>query len=134
MKYFIAYRHTGENPERLDALLTPIKQAFERRGDEIYCTFFNDTSFRARGLGPHEIMYEAFQKIEEMGRLFVLLDSVDKSEGMLMEIGYCIAKKIPITIAYNRAITDSYVPHMVSSTIAYSDIDELVASIDRMVV
>ncbi|MGB3023606.1 MAG: hypothetical protein WBB39_02255 [Candidatus Saccharimonadales bacterium] len=134
MKYFIAYRHTGEDPKRLDALLAPVKLAFERRGDEIYCTFFNDASFRARGLGPHEIMYEAFQKIEEMGRLFVLLDSVDKSEGMLMEIGYCIAKKIPITIAYNRAITDSYVPHMVSSTIAYSDIDELVASIDRMVV
>jgi hypothetical protein len=92
MKYFIAYRHTGEDPARLRTLLVPIRQAFEQRGDEIYCTFFNDTSFRARRLGPHEIMYEAFQKIEEMGHLFAALDSVDKSEGMLMEIGYCIAK------------------------------------------
>ncbi len=129
MKYFIAYRHTGEDPARLHELLVPVKKAFEDRGHEIYCTYFNDESFRAQQLGPHQIMQEAFRKIEDMGSLFVILNSPHKSEGMLMEIGYCLAKGIPITVAYRRSLTDTYAPHMVPHTIPYDTVEELVGQI-----
>ena len=132
MKYFISYRHTGETVEKLDGLLIPIRNAFEKKGDEVYCTYFNEDSFRERGLMPHDIMHEAFRKIEDMGAMFVILDSEQKSEGMIMEVGYCIAKKIPVVIAARKGLENTYLPSMADTLLEYDTIDELIEKISTL--
>lgn len=129
MGYFLAYRHTGVDPSELEALLPPVRNVLQADGSEVYCTYFNEGNFKNAGLGPAEIMRHAFLKIEEMGRLFVLIDSEQKSEGMIMEIGYCLAKGIPITVAIRSNVTGTYLPNMTDEVIRYTDIDDLVQKI-----
>jgi len=127
--YFLAYRHTGVNKSELEALLHPVRDALEADGSRVYCTYFNEGNFKDAGIGPAEIMHHAFSKIEEMGSLFVLIDSEQKSEGMIMEIGYCIAKDIPITVSVRDGVTGTYLPDMTGNVIRYTDVNDLVQKI-----
>lgn len=132
MGYFIAYKHTGEDPKKLEALLTPLRDTLVAHGEEMYCTFFDDDSFRAKVMGPAEIMHHAFRKIEALGTLLVVLDSPDRSEGMLMEVGYCIAKSIPIIVARRTGVENTYVPDMAQSTFAYSSPQDLARKVGSL--
>lgn len=132
MKYVIAYRHTNVPLEKLSALLVPVRDAFASKGDETYCTFFDQDTFESTNMTAREVMYHAFKKIEEMGALFILQDSDEKSEGMLMEVGYCIAKHIPIIVATREGVQNTYLPSMTDLTISYRDTTDLVEKISSL--
>jgi hypothetical protein len=129
MGFLLAYRHTGADPERLEKLLPAVKGAIEQTGHEAYCTYFDEEEFQGSGHGPKEIMDHAFQKIEELGGLFVLVDSDEKSEGMLMEAGYCIAKNIGFIVA-KRVGVSTYLDKLALQSFEYNDIDDLVQKIE----
>jgi hypothetical protein len=129
MGYLIAYRHTGADPERLEQLLPAVKGAVENAGHQAYCTYFDEEEFQGNGHGPKEIMDHAFQKIEELGGLFILVDGDEKSEGMLMEAGYCIAKNIGFVVAKRAGVT-TYLDKMAERSFEYNDINDLVQKIE----
>lgn len=129
MGYFIAYRHTGEDPDRLEQLLPTTNNALQAKGIETYCTYFDEDSFRSGGYTPQAIMNHAFEMIDKMGGLFVIQDSTEKSEGMLMEVGYCIAKGFPIIVAKRKTVNSTYLPDMAGTKIIYDDTHDLAATI-----
>lgn len=128
MGYFVAYRHTGADPERLEELLPVVRDTLQKIG-EVYCTYFDEADFQDKQLSARNIMDHAFAKIEALGGLFVLLDGPDKSEGMLMEIGYCIAKAIPIVVAKRAGVDNTYVDQMTDKSFNYSNADDLITGI-----
>lgn len=132
MGYFVGYRHTGADPERLATLLPAVRDALSSAGHEVYCTYFDEDSFRQEGYGPKEIMEHAFRKIENIGGLFVVVDSDEKSEGMLLEAGYCIAKGIGFTVAKRVGVT-TYLDKLATSTFEYNDIPDLAGKIGENV-
>ncbi len=132
MGYFVAYRHTGADPEYLNEVLTVVKDALQELGEEVYCTFFDETQFKADRLTPRQIMSHAFTKIEQMGGLFVLVDGSEKSDGQLMEVGFCIAKGIPFVVAKRNSVTNTYIDQMTDNSFGYDDIDSLKAGIRNM--
>ena len=132
MNYFIAYRHTGEDPQRLFQLLPAVREAFFGQHHVVYCTYFDEDTFASAQYSARDIMEHAFRKIEEMGHLFVVQDSTEKSEGMIMEVGYCRAKGIPITLAKRRAIFGTYLPDMADRVFEYATIEELEGIISRL--
>lgn len=125
MGYFIAYRHTGADPERLNKLLPIICNGLKARGEKVYCTYFDEIKFKSSGHKPHQIMEHAFSKIEEMGKLFVVIDSAKKSEGMLVEVGYCIARGIKIIVAKRAGVNNTYIPSMAQVYFEYDDIKDI---------
>ncbi len=125
MGYFIAYRHTGVDPKYLSELLPTVRDSFNENGENVYCTFFDEEEFQNKNFGPERIMQHAFLKIEEMGGLFVVIDGPEKSEGQLIEVGYCIAKNIPIIVAKRRSVSNTYVDRMTNKVLEYENIDEL---------
>lgn len=129
MGYFIAYRHTGADPERLNHLLPSARDALQKTGNDIYCTYFDEDEFQRKGHGPKEIMDHAFQKIEEMGGLFVIVDDENKSEGMILEIGFCIAKEIGFIVAKRAGVT-SYLDQLATASFEYDDVEDLVQKIE----
>jgi nucleoside 2-deoxyribosyltransferase len=132
MKAFIAYRHKGEDPERLLRLLTAVRDGLTEAGVNAYCTFFDDDTFKDKGYKAREIMDHAFKKIGTVDVLFVIMNSDEKSEGMLMQIGYCIAKEIPVVVAVKDTVKSSYVPDMAAYSIVWSDIDDLTHKIGEL--
>lgn len=129
MKTFISYRHTGEKTEELEPLLTSICESLASSGVDTYCTFFNQDEFMGQSLGPHQIMYKAFEIIDDSDFLLVIQASEKKSEGMLMEVGYCIAKKIPVVVAVKEGIDDTYLPDMANYVITWKNADELASEL-----
>lgn len=129
MKTFIAYRHTGEKTAFLEQVLTTVQQAFARRGIEAYCTFFDKALLENTSLGARDIMDHAFSVIDTADFLFAIQASEYKSEGMLMEVGYCIAKDIPIVVATKQGIDSTYLPEMGSRGFAWHDMQTLAEGI-----
>lgn len=129
MAYFISYRHTDADPQQLQQLLPAIRDAFTAAGETIYSTYFEDESFRAAHSTPAEMMRHAFTKIDELRGLFVIQNSNERSEGMLMEVGYCLAKNYPICVATQQNVQHTYLPSMVKRHLVYNDIEDLIQQV-----
>ncbi len=131
MGYFIAYRHTGADLAELEAMLPAVRDVFVEAGHETYCTYFDAAYFRDKGHGPREIMHHAFSKIEELGKLLVIVNSTERSEGMILEVGYCMAKSIPFIVAKRKGVT-SYLDQLTDDSFEYNNVDELVAKVKEI--
>lgn len=131
MGYFIAYRHTGVDSVYLEQLLSVARDAFASAGIDIYCTFFDENEFQKQSMNPRQIMDHAFAKIELMDGLFVLIDGDEKSEGQLMEVGFSIARKIPLIVAKREGVS-TYVDKMADDVFTYNDLDDLRQKIARI--
>lgn len=129
MAYLLSYRHTDADPEQLKQLLPAVWDAFTSINEPVYSTYFENAEFRASHTAPKDVLMHAFNKIDELQGLFVIQDSEERSEGMLMEIGYCMAKNYPICVATRRGVHDTYLPTMVSNHFYYETIDDLTEKI-----
>lgn len=132
MKYFLSYRHTDEDPAVLEELLVPVRDAFHARGDEIYCIYFQEKELKSNPYTPRDMLMHAFTKIDEIGHLFVLQHSSARSEGMLMEVGYCLGKNIPITVAKQQLVTNTFLPTMANRTLDYNSVEDLCETISLL--
>lgn len=125
MTYFISYRETGADPKRLVGLQNAIKDAFEIRQEEFYSTYFNQAEFDAEGLDWAQIMQNTLDLIDQWDVMLVILDSDDLSEGMLIEVGYCLAKGKQIIVAKNKQVSGVKFLPIASKIIEYDNLDEL---------
>ena len=81
---------------------------------------------------PHVFMREAFAMIEGCDFLFVLQSSPQRSEGMLMEVGFCLAKGIPVLVARRSGFDSTYLPDMAQATFEWETIEQLAANIEQL--
>ena len=124
MKVFIAYRSTGEDPKKLKPLMNTVKETFEKKGIDTYSTFF-DKEVNSNNLSPRQIVDRTLAIIDKVDYLFVLQTTENRSEGMLIEVGYCLAKNIPIIIATKDNVMDTYLPALTSESYTWSNEDDL---------
>lgn len=129
---FVAYRHSGEDPAELRPMLEAVCGALRTRGIDAYCTFFDEEEFQDKSLGPRAIMEHAFQMIDNRDFLFIVQTSSSKSEGMLMEVGYCWGTSKPIIVAVKDDVDGTYVPDMATASFSWSSPIDLRQSIADM--
>ena len=130
MKAFIAYRSSGEDPKAVEPVLISIRDAFKDRGIETYSTFFDEAKIKS--LDTRQIVEHAFGVIDSADFLFVVQISDNRSEGMLIEVGYCLAKKIPIVVATKDIVTKTYLPKLASQSFKWSTIEDLTRCITNV--
>ena len=123
-KYFIAYRHTGEDLMELEKRIHSVEIALAAKGIKAYATLFDEDQFIKNSYNAGQIMDRAFQKIAAMDGLFVLINGDEKSEGQLMEVGYALALKKPVVVA-RREGAKTYVNELTNLSIEYSDFNDL---------
>jgi len=128
----VSYKYTGEPLDKLDSLLSTVCSTLCDIGEDPYCMYLA----KARGLttqkSPCEMMKTAFEKINESDALFVIQSSESRSEGMLMEVGYAIANKVPILVATHSSVFATYLPSLADISIIYDDIDHLKYQIENL--
>jgi nucleoside 2-deoxyribosyltransferase len=126
MKVFISYRFTGEKLEDLKALLSPIQKALEEKGASAYCNLSDpELEERSKNFAPEDYVFDAFKILDTCQMLFVVITSESKSEGMILEVGYAIAKGIPVIVALKEGVGNTYLPGMARQVIKWSDVDDL---------
>ena len=130
-KVFVAYKQTGEDPEQLRVLLTAVVEAWKSRGFDVHCTLFDQERFKAEGMTAKMIMAQAISTINRCEFLFVVQTSNEKSEGMLMEVGYCFGTHMPIIVGTKLGVENTYVPQLAFSTFDWANVEDLVLNIQH---
>ncbi|HEY2004229.1 MAG TPA: nucleoside 2-deoxyribosyltransferase [Candidatus Saccharimonadia bacterium] len=134
MRVFVSYRHTGAEAKTIRPLLETVKRALEDKGVEIHNTFFDvrQGDFVQSELGPAGFMHEAFGMMERSDFLLVLQNSEERSEGMLMEVGYALAKKMPVLVAVQDEVKNTYLPDMAELVVKWRDTVDLAVQLGKV--
>lgn len=130
-RFFIAYRHTGEDILELEKRIRAVEVALATKDIKAYATLFDEDSFVKNQVSAGAIMETSFQKISAMDGLFVLVMSSEKSERQLIEVGYALALKKPVIVAKQKDAS-TYIDHLTNKSIEFSDIDDLAKKIQEM--
>lgn len=123
MKFFVSYRFTGEDPKVLEKNMKIICSTLEGNGHKNYCTFWNADSLSKTS--KKELMNYAFKEIDNSDGLFVFLNSENKSEGMLIEVGYALARKKKIFLAVSKKLKNTYLREIADNFIEFDNVKEL---------
>lgn len=129
MKAFVAYRFTGEAQAKLEPLLVAACQALQEKGVDVYCSFFEEAEFKQKQYNSRQITEHALGIIDDTDFLFVLQTSDKKSAGMLIEVGYSLAKNIPIVLMAKRSVTATYLHRLATISVQWTTVADLVNQI-----
>lgn len=132
MRIMVSYKCTGEPIDKLDCLLSTVCSTLCSIGEDPYCMHLAKASGLMSQKIPSEMMKIAFAKINESDALLVIQASESRSEGMLMEVGYAIANKMPILVATHSSVSLTYLPSLADVSIIYDDIDHLRTQIEKI--
>lgn len=133
MRVYLSYRFTGERKQDLIKTLSPVINKLNEIGLDAYCNFFDkDLPSRSKNYKQHDFVFDAYKIIDTTDLIFVLINSENKSEGMILELGYGIAKKIPVIVAIKDGVNNTYLPGMANLIIHYKDIGDLVKKIPKI--
>lgn len=132
MKAVISYRYNGEIIDKLEALLLNVSTALKNAGVDPYCIFLGYRSKANCRKPPAEMMHIAFSNIDKTDLLFVIQTGEARSEGMLMEVGYAIAKGVCVVVATKNGVENTYLPSMANYSIIYENIEDLMLQINNI--
>ncbi len=125
MKIFLSYRFTGEDPIELKDSLGKIVSVLRSSNHEVYCSLEDEDWFRAQKRTNKEIMEHAFAQLDNADLLLAYVKSDEKSEGMLLEIGYFVGKGKPFALALKNGVKTTSIKEMANPLIEFDTVDEL---------
>ncbi|MBP6038292.1 MAG: hypothetical protein KA604_03045 [Candidatus Saccharimonas sp.] len=114
--YFLAYKGSGEDQAELLEFLHRIKSAYISRGDAIYIT----------DLDKHDVnrsLEAAYDRILSSDALVVIMKEGNKSEGMLVEIGFAY-KRVPISI-FKHTLAQTRLTSLADQVSEWNSVNEL---------
>ena len=91
---------------------------------EYYCDFIKERS-NQKQLSLKEIMEKVMGEIDDSDALLVIIKSKEKSEGMLIEIGYAVVKEKKIILAIKKGLKTIWASDLANQIIEFEDIDDL---------
>ena len=127
MRYFIVHRVSGENEGELRKTMQHVADSLKEAGHTYYCTFLdrkeNPGKFDKMNQGA--LLVHSYKKLDSCDALIVVLYREEKSEGLLMEIGYSFAKKKRIVLAIDKKIKNTYLREVADEVIEFNNFEEL---------
>ena len=121
MKVFIGQAVTGEDFNQLQVESDEITSVLKDKGFEVYCNLKSKDDRSAK-----EQMFDAFSEIDSSDVFLGIVRGERRSEGMILEVGYVLAKKKKLVIAVNSAVKDkTYLDEMADVVIIFDDFDDL---------
>jgi nucleoside 2-deoxyribosyltransferase len=128
MKCFISYRFTGEDPKELEETLKHVCNLLIKVGHSHYCSFWDGVDnglFEKNDFTNKQVLEYALNEIDKADCVVVFIKSENKSEGMLMEIGYALAKKKKIFLLIKKGVKTTFVRELADEIIEFDNLTEL---------
>ena len=123
MKCFLAYRASEADLQAMKKLLLAVRNTLNSIDIDTYSVLLDYTAINENS--GREFMDCAFKEIDKSDFILVIQNFSERSEGMLMEVGYCIAKNIPIVVAKQNKVDDTYLPEMTKYNLSWNDTEDL---------
>lgn len=123
MKLFIAHKVSGEDYAKLKRDVIKVCTALREVGHKCYCSFLDG---KMRKEANKKIKIEnALSKINESDGILAIVKSDEKSEGMLIEVGYAKAKGKKIVLLINKDINDNYIGAIATKIIEFDELNDV---------
>jgi len=119
---FISYRATGEDKNELNKIMKKVYLGLEKKGYNLYCILW-DLELQTKG--KKELFKSTMKKIDNSKILFVFSKSEEKSEGMLMEIGYAMAKGKKIVLLIKKDVKKTHLRELIEQTYEFENLKDL---------
>lgn len=133
MKVFLSYKFTGMDIEGIHALIDPVYENLKKNYD-VYCNLYDPEAFR-ENITVKEIMEAALANLETCDcQVIIHNGEVNQimGEGMLIEIGYAIAKNIPRILLFKEGSKVSSSLALSTQSIKYNDSNDLLEKITNL--
>lgn len=131
MKYFIAHKVSGEDHIQLEKEIKIICSAIKKSGHQYYCSFLDDKMRSNKN--KNNLLENAFNKIDEADGIMLIVKSEDKSEGMLIELGYALAKGKKVILLIHNNVKKTYLREISDSVVEFSNINELSKKLEQLI-
>ena len=132
MKIFLSYRFTGEKPEVLKEIIHNLCGSLEKAGHVTFCSFWKGDFYKENKFTNKQILIYALDELDASDVYLAFIKSEDKSEGMLLEAGYAIAKKKKIYLAIKKGVRTVFLAEMADMIIEFDDLEELYNKLARL--
>lgn len=124
-KIFVAYRYIGEKLDVLKKMMTAVCNSLNEAGHNHFCTIFEEEKFAKEKWTGKQIMRKAFQEIDSSDTVLFFVKSEKISQGMLMELGYSIAKNKKMILAIKKGMNNSIFRRHIDEVIEFENINDL---------
>ncbi len=132
MKIFLSYRYTGEDPAILKDTLQKICSSLEKSGHGHFCSLWKDGFFNENKFTYRQILEYALKELDNSDVYLAFVKSEDKSEGMLIEAGYAIAKNKKFWLAIKKGVHTVFLREMADKIIEFENLEELYKKLSKL--
>jgi nucleoside 2-deoxyribosyltransferase len=131
MKLWLAHKVGGEDYKKLKEEMKKVCGKLQELGIDYYCSFLESEVGTKKS--KEELIQNAFRKINEFDGTLAIIKSIDLSEGMLIEIGYTLAKEKNFILAIKKGIMERrYVRVLANKVIEFEDLDDLLSKLEEI--
>lgn len=130
MKVFVGQAVTGQDFNMLERDTKKVYSALEKAGYNVCSNMDKEGKGVVKTAGGW--MTSAFEELDKSDIFLAIVRTEHRSEGLLMEIGYCLAKKKEIILAINDNVKNTYLPEVVSKTLRWKDFDDLLTKLSKL--
>ena len=117
-KIFITYKFTGETRNELENTVGDLTRFLKSKGHSVYCTFL-DSNIQVQS---KDVLFNyAFKEIDNAEIVMIYLKSEEKSEGMLMEIGYAMAKNKRLVLLVQKEVRKTHLRNLVKEQFEFEN-------------
>ena len=128
-RIFIGQRTTGENWDELVEDTEKICDALDNSNCITYSTLDDkELKFKKKG----EWLFHAFKEIDKSDYFLAIVKSEKSSEGLLIEIGYALAKNKNLILAIKQDVKNTYLRDMTKKVIEFESISDLVNKLSKL--
>lgn len=128
MKIFLSFRYTGETEDGLREFFTPVVEKLRTQGHDVYFSLDDIKTGEKDGDGIGDMILAGLRKLGSFDLLLCVVRTQDRSEGMLMEVGYALAKNIPIVLAVQKGV-QTYIAEVAGKVVEFESQEELVGQV-----
>ena len=139
MKYFVAYRFTGEGSRELSTVLGGVCEALRSAGHDVFCSIDKESWFKEQGRGAERIYEYCLDELIDADAILCFVRTSDKSSGIEREVRKSIQLGKPITLAVHCDVPDVFLQEAYRITrascakvIEYTDIEALCAALREL--
>lgn len=125
----LLHKVRGEDKEKLKLEISEICNLLKKAGYSVYCTFLDSSM---EGKDKKDLIKKSFYEIDKADIVLFYIKSEEKSEGMLIEFGYSVAKKKVIYLLIKKDLYSPYVRQAASKVIEFEDINSIKLDLKKL--
>ena len=129
-KIFVGQAVTGQDMPKLMAEMKKVYDVLSQKGLEPYSTLEEEGKNRFKKAG--DWVEHSFKVIDESQICLVIIRTDHRSEGLLMEIGYILAKKKRFILAIKYDVKKTYLRDMAEEIIEWENFEDLLIKLKKI--